>query len=73
MVRCVEEGRAWCYFGVDGWMLHNATVGMGAVDCWKDLVSQVVLGGALRAIAVGYNRWWRRIAEKAAKDELKKK
>ena len=73
MVKAVEGGRLWCYFGVDGWMLHNVSVGMGAVDCWKDLLTQVFLGGLLRAIGVGYARSWRGIAEKEATAQNKDK
>lgn len=67
MVDAVAKGYGFKYFGVDGWMLHNVTAGMGEVDNVGDFVVQVFFGGLLRFIGICYGWMFRGIAKKAAK------
>ena len=47
------------YFTFEGWMLSNATAGLGPVTNLGDAVTQVALGGLLRLIGLFVlNDWW---------------
>ena len=46
------DGVVW--YGIDGWMLSNLTVGMQPVDDWGEALSALLLWPVLRLIAIVY-------------------
>ena len=58
IARMLESGESARSWGVDGWMLRNLSVGMTAPFSLIDSVTQVLLGGVFRGIAMWYGKEW---------------
>ena len=61
------------YFTFEGWMLSNATAGLGPVTNMADAITQVALAGLLRLIGLFVlNDWWNIIRNFPEKEATKK-